>query len=121
MQILKAIVASLVLMSAATGSAWAQHGYYGRDHFHSNVYLGFGVGPYWGPGWYGPPPAYYYPPTVVVQQPPVYVEQVQAAPAAPAAEASNYWYYCPPAKRYYPYVTQCPSGWQQVSPTPPGP
>lgn len=113
MKYLKPIVASLLLMTATVGSAWADHGHF---HSHSSVYLGIGVGPYWGPAWYYPPPAYYYPPTVVVQQPPVYIEQPQAAPAP----AAGYWYYCPTSKRYYPYVSECPSGWQQVSPTPPG-
>jgi len=26
------------------------------------------------------------------------------------------WYYCPAYGAYYPYVTDCPSGWQPVSP-----
>ena len=44
---------------------------------------------------------------------------VQTVPAAPAAAAPAYWYYCPSAQNYYPYVTQCPVGWQQVPATPP--
>ncbi len=64
-------------------------------------------------------------PVVVVSSPPVtYVEQ-QPAPAvsaAPAAQnpAAGYWYYCAESSAYYPYVQQCASGWQRVSPTPPG-
>lgn len=59
---------------------------------------------------YYPAPVYY-PPTIV---------QVPAAPAAQQAPAPDYsWYYCPSAKGYYPYVRDCPGGWQRVSPTPP--
>lgn len=115
MKFLKTIIASLLLMTAAAGSAWADHGHYG-GHSRSHVFLGFNFGPYWGPGYY-PPPVYYYPPVVVQQAPPVYIEQSQPAPVPDA----SYWYYCPAAKRYYPYVRECPSGWQQVAPTPPGP
>ena len=113
MKQLKLIIALLVLMPAAAGSAWADRGH---DHFHSHIFWNIGIGPVWGPGYYYPPYPYYYSPPVVIQSPPVYIEQPQSAPA-PAA--SNYWYYCPASKRYYPYVSECPSGWQQVSPTPP--
>ncbi len=97
----------------AAGSAWAGHG-----HWRFGVY----VGPYWGP-WYYPPPVYAYPPTyapVIIerQAPPVYVEQ-PAAPA-PAPPPPSFWYYCEAAKGYYPYVRECPGGWQRVSPQPPG-
>ena len=89
---------------------------------HSHVSVGFSYGyPYWGPGWWGPwgpwywPGPYYYPPTTVVvpAQPVQYIEKG----SAPAAE--SWWYYCDDAKGYYPYVKECPSGWQRVSPTPP--
>lgn len=110
MKTLKTIVALLVLLPAAAGSAWADHDHGG--HFHSHVFIGFG--PYWGPYWYYPPPSYYYQAPVVIQSPPVYVEQ-----AANPAPAANYWYYCAASRRYYPYVNDCPGGWQQVAPTPP--
>lgn len=86
------------------------------------VRFGIGIGvPLYSPAWYYPPPAYYYPAPVVVQsQPPVYIERapVQTAPAAAAPE--QYWYYCTDSKTYYPYVKQCASPWQRVSPQPPG-
>jgi hypothetical protein len=50
-----------------------------------------------------PYPDPYIPPGVVVAGPP--------APPAPA-----YWYYCPSAKSYYPYVPACPEGWTPVVP-----
>ena len=113
------VLALLLLGAAGTGSAWAD-----RGHAH----IGVVIGPYWGP-WYYPPPLYYpYYPQVVVEQPipQVYIEQEQASAPAPTASGvptgatSNYWYYCAAMKGYYPYVKECPSGWQKVLPQPPG-
>jgi len=39
---------------------------------------------------------------------------------APQSEQASSWYYCENAKGYYPYVRECPSGWQAVPQTPPG-
>ena len=118
---IKLIIAFLLLGAAGAGSAWAD-----RGHAHFGVV----IGPYWGGPWYYPPPAYYYPPyypQVIVPAPQVYIEQQPAASAAPSAPVApvaaapvNYWYYCAAAKNYYPYVKECPSGWQRVSPQPPG-
>jgi hypothetical protein len=36
----------------------------------------------------------------------------------PPAAPPTFWYYCEHPKGYYPYVSQCPSGWRAVSPTP---
>lgn len=44
-----------------------------------------------GPRYYAPPMRYYAPPP-----------------------QSAYWYFCPAYNAYYPYVQDCPSGWQQV-------
>jgi len=44
------------------------------------------------------------------QQSPVYDEQ--------QAPQQQFWYFCPDAKAYYPYVKQCPSGWMKVVPAP---
>jgi hypothetical protein len=111
-------VAALTLAAgaglAASTAALAQH------------HHGWGprVGIYVGPGYpYYYPPSYYYPPPVVMQaQPPVYIEQApqQVAPApsaAPQAQAPAY-YFCAAANGYYPYVKECPGGWQQVAPQP---
>jgi hypothetical protein len=85
-------------------------------HFHSRVFVGVGVGAplFWGPAYYYPPdyyyaPGYYYPPPS-----PAYIEQSPA----PAEQGSQYWYYCPSARAYYPYVDGCPEGWQRVQPSP---
>lgn len=37
-----------------------------------------------------------------------------------ANPANQWWYYCTQPAGYYPYVQQCPAGWIQVSPRPPG-
>ncbi|HET9701325.1 MAG TPA: hypothetical protein VFP70_10430 [Burkholderiales bacterium] len=98
-------------------------GYY-RPRYSVGVYFGPGYWggyyPYYGYGGYGPYyyPPYYYPPAVAVvpSQPQTYIER--GAPADAPGSAS-YWYYCRDANAYYPYVKQCPGGWEQVNPTPP--
>ncbi|WP_026075742.1 hypothetical protein [Noviherbaspirillum massiliense] len=106
-------LAFLVFLSLgllASSSAWAH-----RVHSHVGFYVGVPTG-YWA----YPPPAYYvYPPAVTVQStPPVYVEQ-SPGPQANEPEPGNWWYYCQDAKGYYPYVKECPRGWQKVVPAPP--
>jgi hypothetical protein len=123
MKPIKLIIAFFLLGAGCAGHVWADHGH---------VRFGVTIGPYWGgPGYY--PPYYYAPyyPPVVVQAPApapqVYIEQ-QPVPATPppppaapvAAAPSTYWYFCPAAKGYYPYVKECPGGWQKVLPQPPG-
>jgi hypothetical protein len=49
-------------------------------------------------------------------QPPVYIERQDEA--MPQSEAQQYWYFCKSAKGYYPYVKECPEGWQKVLPQP---
>ena len=100
------LVCVLALGLVATGAADARPR--GRAHF--GVWIG---GPLWWPGMYG----YGYPHVV---ERPVYV----LPPAEPlviqpsATQQSNNWYYCREAQMYYPYVTQCPSDWQEVPATP---
>jgi len=99
-------LAAALLFAAAPAEA---HGYYGP---RSGVYFQFGVPlwpGYWGPHYYYdyPPPAAYYPPA-----PPVYVEREEPA------QQPVWWYWCPSAKGYYPYVKECPGGWQRVAPQP---
>lgn len=123
----------LLLCVAGVGSALADRGYgygygYGYGHgYGGHAQFGVVIGPFWGPGYF-PPPAYYYPPyypPVVVEPavPPVYIEQQATTPETAGASTlpqTNYWYYCRAAKGYYPYVQECPGGWQRVSPQPPG-
>jgi hypothetical protein len=87
-------------------------------------YGGYGYGYGWGRPYYGygygypyPYAPYYAAPVVVQQQPTVYVEQPQAEQQA-AQNPAGYWYYCNDARAYYPYVKECPAGWQRVAPQP---
>jgi len=102
--------------------AHAQHRYGGRGHPHIGFSIGIPIGwPYW--GWY--PYPYYYPPyqsnvVVVPSEPTVYVERPDAQSAQGTPEATGSWYYCAGAGAYYPYVRECPGGWQRVAPRPPG-
>ncbi len=101
------VVLSVLMAGVATNAS--AHGPRAR----LGVYIG---GPVWGPVWY--PPPYYYPPQVVVVPPPqpqVYIEQAQEQ--APDS-GQQYWYFCKSAQGYYPYVKECPGGWQKVLPQP---
>lgn len=62
-----------------------------------------------------PGPYYYGSPYYGYPQPPVIIQQAppqQVAPAQPAPPAS--WYWCANPAGYYPYVRDCPGGWQAV-------
>ncbi len=87
-----------------------------RSHIavHDRFFVGFGVGFWPDPFFWGPPiVGWPYYATVVAEAPPVYVEPGQPQP--------YYWYYCQNPQGYYPYVGSCPGGWIQVVPneTPP--
>ena len=69
------------------------------------VFLGVGI-PFY--AYYPPPLPYYYD----------YAPGYYAPPAA-IPQQQGYWYFCPSANAYYPYVQQCPEGWQAVVPVPP--
>jgi hypothetical protein len=120
----------ILLMVVVLGMTSMASAYGGRGYHRGKGYYGYG---YRGHGYYGyKRPSvvivpqvvvpfgvpYLYPP-VVVAPPPVYVQpapQVYVQPPPP----QPYWYYCDNPKGYYPYVSQCPSGWRQVTPPPPG-
>jgi hypothetical protein len=113
-----ALVLSLFVLGAAVAeSADAR----GRARIGVGLY--FGV-PLAGWGYYGYPyyPHYpYYPsyPASVVyvpSQPTTYIQQEPVQPSY--APQSGYWYYCGDARAYYPYVKECPGGWQRVAPQP---
>lgn len=128
-----------MFMTSMSGLAVADgrhdgHGGYYRHGGHSNVGVGVVIDPFWfgfGPGYYARPyyyppyyyspyytSPYYYPPSVatVPTEPPVYIERGEATEPAPQTSAS--WYYCADPQGYYPYVKQCPGGWQAVAPRP---
>lgn len=121
------LVAALVGLTVGVASApAAAHGYYHGGYWGGpRVTFGFYGGPYWGPGWgypygYGYGYGYAAPPVVVVpSEPRVYVERDAPAAAPSDAGQSQWWYWCPSAKGYYPYVSTCSEGWQRVPPQPP--
>jgi len=96
--------------SGGHGGHGGGHGHHGFGHGGHGFFgprLGGAIWPYWDPyGWdpYGVP--YSYPPVVA---PP----QISIQPAPPT------WYYCANPQGYYPYIQQCPGGWQPVTPPPP--
>jgi hypothetical protein len=107
----------LALLSSASAYAWGHRG----PNVRFGVVVGgpLGYGPAYYPNMYYPP--YYYAPSFyppVPASPPVYIEQGEAQPA-PAPAPPEYWSYCAEARGYYPYVKECPGGWQRVSPQPP--
>ncbi|MDK9702194.1 MAG: hypothetical protein OEL20_03580 [Sulfuritalea sp.] len=124
MKSIKLMIALLLLAAGGAGNAWADRGHgHGHGHNHGHVRFGVVIGPFWGGPWHYPPPYYprYYPQVVV--QPPapqVYIEQPAPPPAPVAVAPANYWYYCAAARGYYPYVKECPGGWQKVLPQPSG-
>ena len=104
MGLIAAVAAGLVASSATPALAW-----------RARVFVGPGivVGP---PVVVGPPAVVgsSSPAPGVVEPAPVHQEQPQTA-------ARQYWYYCQDPAGYYPYVKECPRGWQPVSPTPNAP
>jgi len=114
-----AIACAVVIFATAAATAWAggRGGHGGshssashashHHHSHTRVFVGssFYYGPFYPAPYYYPVPAYAAP----QEPPPVYIEQGQD----PATMA---WYYCQSAHAYYPYVTECAEGWQQVVP-----
>jgi hypothetical protein len=77
-------------------------------HPRGRVNVWFG-GPFWWPGYWGPP--------LVVERPVVLQPPAEPLVVQPNTQ-SHTWYYCRDAQMYYPYVTSCPSAWQEVAATP---
>ena len=66
------------------------------------------------------PYAYPYPYPVYEQPYPVYTQPYPVyAQIAPGQPPVQFWYYCSPVKGYYPYVRNCPEGWQSIPIQPP--
>ena len=104
------------------GGHYGGGGHFGGHHdgSHFSVLIG---DPFWYPSWYYPfyyP--YYYPyypfgEVSVPSMPQEYIEQTGPDGSA-ATTTSDVWYYCPKSKTYYPYIKECPGGWQTVPASP---
>jgi hypothetical protein len=105
---LATILLAVCCLFAGIGPAYSRVGFYIGAPFP--YYYGYGY-PY--------PYPYYYPPAVVTAPAPQqnYIIQQPMAPAQQNPSAS-YWHYCKDPEGYYPYIKECPSGWQLVEPTP---
>ena len=129
----KALITAVLLATvAASGAALADRGRHfgGRGGWHPGHGIGHAgaivggaivAGALLSPWYYRGP--YYYPsyPTVVEVSPPaptVYIQQPRADQPV-TDDAGAWWYYCNESQTYYPYVKECASPWQRVSPTPP--
>jgi len=109
------------IAAADRGHGW--HGGHG-SRVGIGVYFGPGFGPYYPyhypyPYYAYPAYPYYYPPVVVApSSPPTYIEQ-GSQQQAESQPQDNYWYHCDNPDGYYPYIKECPGGWQKVLPEPP--
>jgi hypothetical protein len=115
------------------GGGFHGGGFHGGG-FHGRAFFGFGgfgfggFGPYYGyaPYAYGgyAYPSYPYPYPAPYPDASIYTPQSATPPPLPpqgsaGQAAENVWYYCPPSKSYYPYVTTCSVAWKHVPTTPP--
>lgn len=114
------LLALVLCGTLGASSVWAQH-----RHSHSRTHVGVAIGvpAYWpyytAPYPYAYPPysyPYNYPPVIAVQpSPPVYVERGPGE-----SEEEYFWYFCNNPHGYYPYVKECRTSWQRVTPSPQG-
>jgi hypothetical protein len=123
------LIAFLAILSTtvayAEGGHGGGHGGGGRGGGHGGGW-GRGGGWGWGGGWIGPALiggafaydlAYPYP--YYAQPYPVYDQPYPGYAPGVAPSSVQYWYFCPAAKAYYPYVQSCPGGWQAIPAMPP--
>ena len=136
------LMAALVISLAGAGNSWADRGSYRGGHWggHFGTWAGvgltalvlgaalypqpvYGTVPYYTP-YYGPYPAPYYapyyPPVTYTEPAPTVYVNPPPPPQVAQAPASDDWYYCKASNGYYPYIRECPSGWQRVPPRQPG-
>jgi hypothetical protein len=111
---MKTIRVALALALLAAGLVASESALAHRSRVSIGLHFGVPIG--W--GYTHPYPYYYYPPAyvpaVVVPAPPqTYIER-----PAPQQPAHGWWYYCADSRAYYPYVKDCPAGWQRVAPQP---
>lgn len=87
---------------------------HGRSHGGARLGLWIGAPIVLGAPYYYPsPPAYYRYGPPVREYEPAPPPPVVVTPPAPT------WYYCRESRAYYPYVQDCPGGWDSVPARPP--
>lgn len=109
------LVIGALVLAPFFGAAEAHAG--GRHHGGAHLGLWIGAPIVIGAPYYYPyPPAYYrYGPPVVRE----YVYEPAPPPPVVVAPPSPTWYYCRESRTYYPYVHECPGGWDSVPARPP--
>lgn len=106
------LLAGLLVASSGTALAGGRHGH---GHGHSRFAIGFNFGfPVYSPWYHYPAPYYYYPPAPVYMSPPAPTQYVERNDDAAPEQGPGMWYFCRESNAYYPYVKQCPGGWQRV-------
>lgn len=96
---------TLALSAALVATAMAAPAADAHTRGRISVWVG---GPFWWPGYWGYP--------MVVERP-VIVPPAEPLVVEPLAPQAHLWYYCREAQMYYPYVSTCPGGWQEVPAT----
>ena len=123
MKRLNATLGALIFVGlSASDVTWAHS--WGGSRVGVQIVYGGPIGwpgyyrPYYAfPGYYVASPMAVYPsPVVVESSPPVYIERGSVGTSD--AASAEYWYYCRKPRGYYPYVKECPGGWQEVAPQP---
>jgi hypothetical protein len=106
--------------SGHSGGGHGSWGHHGGSRFDFDFVVG---GPFWGWPWYYPYgyPGYYpyyyqgyYPYYYAPAEQSMPQEYVERPRGRPSSRPSGVWYYCPRSNAYYPYVRECPGGWQKV-------
>jgi len=95
-----------------------QHGHWRHEWHDGRFGWWWWTGGFW---YFYPVPIYPYPAyvsDVVVETQPD--PDAYPPPSENGAPPPSFWYYCDASKGYYPYVTTCPSGWQEVPAKPAG-
>ena len=105
--------------SGHAGAGRAHSGGHHHHHGRTGVIVGAGVvgfSPWWGYPAYGVGayPAY----GVLGGYPAAPLQYIERGDASAPAEAE--WFYCRPLNAYFPYVPECPGGWERVLPGPTG-
>ncbi|MGF1644371.1 MAG: hypothetical protein ACFCUJ_12045 [Thiotrichales bacterium] len=86
---------------------------YSRPRVDVDLYIGT---PIYRPWYYYPPPRHS---TQIITVPSPTTVYIERDPYDEPSTDSDYWYYCPSSKTYYPYVKECREDWLKVVPQPP--